>query len=1710
MYKYILSIVLISSFLLATNVNSQICGTKTVGASGADYTNLTQAFTAINSTQICGNLTLLIKSNYTSSGETFPLTLNALNYQAGGPYNITIKPEPAANIIISGSSASGVLRFNGADYLTIDGSNSNGTDRSISIINTSTANNTHGIQLSSLGTNAGSKYITIKNINIQCGSLIATTHGIYSQGEDNDTLIVQNCNILKARTGIFISGITSNIQQNVNLKNNVIGSNIATERIYANGIELQACSNLVIDGNEIYGLKGISPFGGVAGMLIGDFIWNAVFSNNKIHSINSTNASRASGIYISLASSGSNLTFQNNMLWNIMNNGTGDISSAPSAFHLKNGTDIKLYYNSISLYGDRDTLSATKPTIYGAGIIIESGISQLVMNNNIVSNRMTAPTNSALSYAVYLNGAPSLISSSNFNNFFVAGPQAMLMYYLSNRSALSSWQSSTGQDGNSRSGNPQYISDLNLHIRTDTISIVNNAATPISGVTTDIDGDARSATTPDIGADEFLGFGQKQKDILVETVKASFPAGRYAYIVGSSATISVVIRNEGEEANPATVRVCYKIGSPPADSLDGISETFTPTWINKSATVTFATSYVPTVEGSYQLYVRSFYPGDESVINDTTSMSIKVYKSTVYLAEDFTNIDFPPLQWIRVDGNSDGSVWTRTTINSNSPPGAATYRFHHLNIANDWIITAGISLSSAKTYRLKYSYRANDADFTEKMQVSYGTAQSVAGMTNTLAVHSSITNTTYITNSVQFTPGTSTSYYFGFKCYSDAEMDSLFLDDIFVEELENHDIAAGISVYPTSNSNVPINVVFNPQANFLGVGNTNQTNISVRYQIYNSANTQIYNDLKTITSIFPTQLVTVTFANFTPTALGNYTTKIFVSAPIDVNRNNDTIKTSFSVLPTLAGTYTVGASGNYTTLSSAISDLNSKIVVSPVTFQLIDNSYSTTPLVIDSIKGSSLSSTVTIKPATGRTPVINTTTNASQTFCLKLNNTDYFILDGSNQSSTSKDLTLTASGINGTNAVILSNGSSNNLIKNCIMEASSSDSTSSNGVLRIESSVNGPSSTNLIENNSLVGGFIGITFNGTDNFNSIQNNSVKNCAITNFKSNGIHLGSYSKSNNIEANSIFNTNVTSHNRITGLVINSQTDSNNVFHRNKIYNLFPNSDTSKAVDVKGILISGGVRNVLLNNFISIGNNTKGSVAGIENSSSSNTSTRILFNSINIFDTSNSINADYCYFQSAEGTTVSDTLHGNIFSNTRSGIASNKYSIGLIGGATALNYSDYNLVFGNAATYIAGRIGATNYTDLAALQAAPGYAPKDINSTAASPGFTSNADLHINLTSWTPNGQSKAAPFVATDIDGEPRFTSPNNPADIGADEYTPTDFASTTPDVVPGNNVTQTFAHTGITAAKVIWGSTGTVPGSVTIKLFNGQQPFNIPHSVYRYFDISVSGAYTASATLQLFYNRSELNGISEPLLTINRSGDGSNNWTELASSQFPAQRYVSTELSNLTGLYGLGSIGNVLPIQLVYFQGAINTTQNNLVGLEWLTLWEKNNYGFFIDRRKNDDVDFDTVAFIKPQEGPPDMPRTYNWQDTLLENGIYYYRLRQVDLNNLTHTFDEIKITATSVLNVFEEAPLVFQLMQNYPNPFNPSTTIKFSVENHGKTSLKVYNILGKLVTTLFDEFAEAGRYYRVNFDGSHYSSGVYFLRLDNDKNIKIRKMLLVR
>lgn len=96
-----------------------------------------------------------------------------------------------------------------------------------------------------------------------------------------------------------------------------------------------------------------------------------------------------------------------------------------------------------------------------------------------------------------------------------------------------------------------------------------------------------------------------------------------------------------------------------------------------------------------------------------------------------------------------------------------------------------------------------------------------------------------------------------------------------------------------------------------------------------------------------------------------------------------------------------------------------------------------------------------------------------------------------------------------------------------------------------------------------------------------------------------------------------------------------------------------------------------------------------------------------------------------------------------------------------------------------------------------------------------------------------------------------------------------------------------------------------------------------------------------------------------------------------------------------------------------------------------------------------------------------------------------------------------------IANNASNIPVKYNLSQNYPNPFNPTTTIEFSIPKSGLVKLNVFDMLGRRVAELVNTQKPAGNY-RVDFNASELSSGIYFYRLEVNNFIAIKKLAFIK
>ena len=602
-------------------------GTYTVGT-GGNYPTIAAAVTAYNAANcFTGNVVFnLTDATYNLGTITTPLTVNSNAVANAGSYSLTIKPAAGVTPTITGAIDTNTLILIKGNNIIVDGSNTGGTTRDLTITNTSTttpsvvvvgstgttpvtgvtiknstiingANTGTAISIANTTSTAGYfNNITIQNNNIQKANIGVYALATVATGNGSGLLITQNTmNTAGANSirlmGVYVQGVDGATVSN-NTISNIVNANAESPRgiwiatgtntatVSGNtisGISLTNTGNAAVTGiyinpgvtatsinvtnntvtnlsnaGYLLGFAGIitfspntnvtyntvsnlsqvsySAYWGIAqsGAINSSCSYNTVtglsnpgttyttanginiqglstgltIANNKVSNIKNNYTTGYYGVYgINLASTSafSNIVLKNNMVWDLATYSySTTLSYNAIGIYASAGGGYKIYNNSVYL----GTQLSSTGTINSAAFGVDSAITTAgcldVRNNIFVNNQTTSTTNC---YAIYSGAASTVFASIDYNDYKVAGTN--LGYIGSNRATLADIQAGFGGNMNSKSIAPGFLSNTDLHLNAGLNVTLDNVGTVLAGVTDDIDGQTRSVTTPDMGADEF-------------------------------------------------------------------------------------------------------------------------------------------------------------------------------------------------------------------------------------------------------------------------------------------------------------------------------------------------------------------------------------------------------------------------------------------------------------------------------------------------------------------------------------------------------------------------------------------------------------------------------------------------------------------------------------------------------------------------------------------------------------------------------------------------------------------------------------------------------------------------------------------------------------------------------------------------------------------------------------------------------------------------------------------------------------------------------------------------------------------------------------------------------------------------------------------------------------------------------------------------------
>ncbi len=239
-----------------------------------------------------------------------------------------------------------------------------------------------------------------------------------------------------------------------------------------------------------------------------------------------------------------------------------------------------------------------------------------------------------------------------------------------------------------------------------------------------------------------------------------------------------------------------------------------------------------------------------------------------------------------------------------------------------------------------------------------------------------------------------------------------------------------------------------------------------------------------------------------------------------------------------------------------------------------------------------------------------------------------------------------------------------------------------------------------------------------------------------------------------------------------------------------------------------------------------------------------------------------------------------------------------------------------------------------------------------------------------------------------------------------------------------------------------------------------------------------------------YKNADINDVTE--ITFNSAG------TEMTTTLTSGSS--TDQLSDITQItFDASPKGGGLPVELIRFDAKM---EKGLVMLSWQTATEINNYGFEINRKfLSKNSEWENIGFVEGH-GNSNSIKNYSFVDNSVNKKSFEYRLKQIDIDG--------KFKYSQIVTLKQSQIAKYELKQNYPNPFNPNTEIYYSLPKAGVITLKIYNILGERVTTLVNEFKEAGEYSAQFNTNTNLPSGVYITRMESGSYSKIIKMILLK
>lgn len=923
------------------------------GGATATYPTVNDAFLAINNGVHTGAITIDITGNTTEPSTPIPLLASG---QSSASYtSIVLRPTVTATISGSMVTGRGILEFDGADNVTINGDIAGGSvGRDLSIVHTgaTTLANTACVRLigrTTLG--LGATGFSLLNCKIwgnsdgaNTAAPLTSSFGFYAgtnaanltttgTGDNYDNLTISNNEFKRSYQAIYSGNTATNLGDNTLISSNIIGSSTPAEYVHFRGVNLSSVNNATVTGNDISNLR-ISSSASNAGIEInGTSSANALISANKVYSIYSTSVN-GWGAWGINCTGGSNHTIVNNVIYDIMGNNYV-VSTTFNAFgiRLTSGTNYKVYYNSVNLFGDMPTVTSFTGGVSACFLVTAAAVTGDV-RNNVFCNQMTSSASNVTTkrfMAVWMPSAYNFINMIFNNNAYMVSPANTTDYFVgklgttigtTEYQTLSSWQA-VSQVGNATNdvNSVPIVNALAPFISNTNLQFANNAVTPIeSGAVTltvlgtpnkDHNNVNRPAggvnpnTNPDMGAYEFDGLAGVSNDVGVVSVSA--PAALQC--LGASVPVVVTIRNFGINTLAAGVNIPVTVVLSGA-ATQTINSTYVVPVGGFAPSSNIQYTLVPTLNmsafGVYTIGATATMttPLDNNAVNDAAVVTrTNVAQAAIPLVQGFTgftgaNLNVVAPGWYEAAG-ATFPVGTTSSWLSQTGLGVAgnvTARVNLLAVSRrEWIVGPKI-LATASTQVTFDAAITGVGALTAGTNMGSDDQLQVMVSTDCGATYVPI----YTVNATNNLTTNFTNFVVPLGAYANQEVIvAFFATDGLVDDIESYDLHLdNININNVVANDVGVNAFISPAINgcysanhpvtvsFRNFGSAPQSNINVSVIVSGPVTTTLNTTISG--PVAPSATLAVTVGSVNLTAGGTYTLKGYSSLGGDGNNLNDT------------------------------------------------------------------------------------------------------------------------------------------------------------------------------------------------------------------------------------------------------------------------------------------------------------------------------------------------------------------------------------------------------------------------------------------------------------------------------------------------------------------------------------------------------------------------------------------------------------------------------------------------------------------------------------------------------------------------------------------------------------------------------------------------------------------------------------------------------